>query len=181
MRHEHTTFWFAHMFKGVKWHISLFEKNFNIDFLGHHQSKVFQTLHDYNLAWGLHFHCRLMTLTLFQGHRFVRNTNCKLCVLDSWRLVIYSLNVVWSPHMIKRFCTVWFVHLVYIQGRWIACFSSVKFLDLLKKFNIAIYSNTINVINVKLCMMVLLLALYLFIPLSVTLTIFQGHSNIEQF
>ena len=40
--------------------------------------------------------------------------------------------------------------------------------------------NTINVIIVKLCMMALLIELYLFIALSVTLTIFQGHSNVEQ-
>ena len=33
--------------------------------------EVFQTLHDYNLAWGLAVHTKLMTLTLFQGHRFV--------------------------------------------------------------------------------------------------------------
>ena len=37
-----------------------------------------------------------------------------------------------------------------------------------KNFNIAIFSDTINVINVKLCMMVLLIVPYLFIPLSVT-------------
>ena len=37
-----------------------------------------------------------------------------------------------------------------------------------KKINIVIFSDTINVINVKLCMMLLLIDLYLFIPLSVT-------------
>ena len=52
---------------------------------------------------------------------------------------------------------------------------------LVENFNIGIYSDTINVINVKLCMMILLTELYLFIPLSVTLTIFQGHSNVKQF
>ena len=44
--------------------------------------------------------------------------------------------------------------------------------------------DAINVINVRLCMVihvVLLTELSLFIPLSVTLTIFQGHSNIEEF
>ena len=47
-----------------------------------------------------------------------------------------------------------------------------------------ISSYTINVINVKLCimvlvklcMMVLFIELYLFIPFSLTLTIIQGHS-----
>ena len=49
-----------------------------------------------------------------------------------------------------------------------------------KTFSIRIYTATINVISVKFCMMVLLIELYLFILLSVTLTIFQGHSIVEQ-
>ena len=52
---------------------------------------------------------------------------------------------------------------------------------LVENLNIAIYSDNINVINIKLCMLVLLTELYLFIPLSVTLTIFQDHRNVEQF
>ena len=49
---------------------------------------------------------------------------------------------------------------------------------LVKKFNTEINSDTINVINVKPCMMVLLTE---FIPLSVTLTTFQDPSNVEEF
>ena len=52
---------------------------------------------------------------------------------------------------------------------------------LVENFNNGIYSDTMNVISVKLCRMVLLFELYLFIPLSVTLTMFQGHRNVEQF
>ena len=52
---------------------------------------------------------------------------------------------------------------------------------LVENFNIGTYSDTINVINVKLCMMVLLIELYLFISLSVTLTILHGHSNVKLF
>ena len=52
---------------------------------------------------------------------------------------------------------------------------------LVKNLNGGIYSCTINVTNVKLCMMVLLIELNLIIPLPVALTIFQCHSNIEQF
>ena len=81
----------------------------------------------------------LMTLTLFQGHRYVKSLNCK---------------------------TVFFIH----QMSW-----------LVKNCNIGNYSDTIDVINVKLCMMVLLIELYLFISLSVALTIFKGHSNVAQF
>ena len=49
-----------------------------------------------------------------------------------------------------------------------------------KSFNDAIFSDTINAINVKRCMMTLLIELYLFIPRSVTLTIFQGHSGVSK-
>ena len=52
---------------------------------------------------------------------------------------------------------------------------------LVKNLNIRIYSGTINVINFKLCVMVLNIVLDLFMPLSMTLTIFQGHSNVKQF
>ena len=50
---------------------------------------------------------------------------------------------------------------------------------LVRSFNTGIYSDNLNVIIVKLCMMSLLVELYLFISLSVTLTIFQSHSNVE--
>ena len=49
-----------------------------------------------------------------------------------------------------------------------------------KNCNVAIFFNTVNVINVKLCM-VLLIELYLFIPFSAILTIFQVHSSVKQF
>ena len=43
-------------------------------------------------------------------------------------------------------------------------FLLVKCLSLSKTFNVGIYCDTIKVINVTLCMMVLLTELYLFIP-----------------
>ena len=52
---------------------------------------------------------------------------------------------------------------------------------LVKNFDIQIFSDTINIIKVKVCMMVLHIELYLLITLSVTLTLFQGHSNVKQF
>ena len=51
---------------------------------------------------------------------------------------------------------------------------------LVKNFNIETFSDTIDVKNVKLCM-ILLIELYLFIPLSVTLTFLQGYSSVKQF
>ena len=52
---------------------------------------------------------------------------------------------------------------------------------LVKNCNFLIFSDTINIINVKLCMMVLHIELNLFMPLSVTLIIFQAHSSVKQF
>ena len=48
-----------------------------------------------------------------------------------------------------------------------------------KNFNVQIFSDNINVINVKLCMMVLLTEIDLLILLAVNVTIFQGHSGIN--
>ena len=54
---------------------------------------------------------------------------------------------------------------------------------LVENFNIWIVTDTMNVIHVQFCMMGLLIELYLCIPLSMTLTIgiFEGQSNVEQF
>ena len=49
---------------------------------------------------------------------------------------------------------------------------------LVENVNIGIYSDTINVINVKLHDGTTI-ELYLLIPLLVTLTIIQGHSNVK--
>ena len=46
--------------------------------------------------------------------------------------------------------------------------------------NFRIIWDTINVINVKLCM-VLHTELYPFMTLLVTVTLFQGHSSVKQF
>ena len=44
-----------------------------------------------------------------------------------------------------------------------------------------IFSGTKTVIKVKLCVKVLLIELSLFVTLSVTLTLFEGHSSVKQF
>ena len=46
---------------------------------------------------------------------------------------------------------------------------------------VTIFSDTINMINANLCMTVVLTELYLSIPRSVTLIVFQGHDNVEHF
>ena len=50
-----------------------------------------------------------------------------------------------------------------------------------KKNNVAIFLDTENVIKVKPFMLFLLIELYPLIPLSVTLSIFQGHSSVKHF
>ena len=50
-----------------------------------------------------------------------------------------------------------------------------------KNFNVAIFSDTINMINVKLCMMVVLIEFYPFILLPVTFVVFQSRSTVKQF
>ena len=50
-----------------------------------------------------------------------------------------------------------------------------------KNFNVAIFLGIINVMYIKLCMMALLIELYPFKPLSVTLIVFQGHSSVKEF
>ena len=53
--------------------------------------------------------------------------------------------------------------------------------SLVKNFNFGIFLDTKRVINVKVCMMVLLVEGCLFMPLSVNLTIIQGKSSVYQF
>ena len=44
-------------------------------------------------------------------------------------------------------------------------------------WHVVIFSDAINMINVELCMIVVHMDLYPFIPLSMTLIVFQGHSS----
>ena len=60
-------------------------------------------------------------------------------------------------------------------------FSVGEMSGLVENFNTGIFSDTIDVINVKLCMMALHIELYLFGTFLVTFTLFQGHSSVKQF
>ena len=66
-----------------------------------------------------------------------------------------------------------------VTGVWFRELGQVA--GLVRNFNIGIFFDTINIINVKLGMVVQQIELYQFITLSVTLTLFQGHSSIKQF
>ena len=58
------------------------------------------------------------------------------------------------------------------EASWLASLLSICG----KNFNVVIFLDAVNIINVKLWIIVVLIELYPFIPLSVTLIIFQGHS-----
>ena len=82
--------------------------------------QCFQTLFDYNLAWGLYFHSRFDDLDLVSRSQCVININCKLCVLDSCPL-LFELGVVATCmyHILymKMMHIMVCVTLVCIQGR----------------------------------------------------------------
>ena len=61
-----------------------------------------------------HFIPGMMTLTLFQGHKFVRIMNCKHFLKDSCPLDHCRLNVRWQLHALRRPCTVCFMLLVWV-------------------------------------------------------------------
>ena len=52
------------MFKGDNWHVFWFDNNFNFGFLVDTLKEVFQTVHNYDLAWGLAIHTRFYYLDL---------------------------------------------------------------------------------------------------------------------
>ena len=102
-----------------------------------------------------------------------------------WTFVLCSLNIVWLLHTLKDYAQ-------YELCDFVVCLRetmsfALVMSGLVKNFNIGIYSDIIIVINVKVCRMVPLIELNLFIPLSVTLAITQGQTicqdqnNVEQF
>ena len=100
-----------------------------------------------------------MILTLLQGHRCVRNINCKLCVLDPcpvyFKLCLVATYIKRIMH--NKICVTDLYSRKIINRIF---FSKVS--GLVESFNIWIYSDTLKVINVKLYMMVLFIELYLF-------------------
>ena len=107
----------------------------------------------------------LMTLTLFQGHRCVRNINCKPRVLDCCLLQFKHCIV--TTH-IKKIVHKYLCDSGEYSREIIKLFLIGQVSGLMENFNIRIYSDTIIVINLTLCM-------------AVILTIFQCHSSVEQF
>ena len=109
----------------------------------------------------------LTTLTLFQGHRCVRNINYELAFQILVEILVNcNLNVVWLLHVLRRPCTIWIVRRWCVQGSCFTSFGSVKSLCLSKTLTLG-FCKTPNC-NVKPCTMVLHVKLYILIKLSVT-------------
>ena len=114
----------------------------------------------------------LVTLTCFKVTSVLEilTTNCMF-----WILVLCGFNVVW---LIKKDCALYDLHHSGVYSREIINMFFVS-VWICPKFNIGVFSD-INTINDKLCMMVLLTVPYLSV-LPVLVTIFQGHSKVNQF
>ena len=102
--------------------------------------------------------------------------------------VLISVGFLLDPEHLAHYIPC-FINLILIDSR---CFESSQPLritsGLKTSFNrplnysdIGVFSGTMNVINIKPCMIVLLTDLSLFISLPVILTIFQYHSSVKQF
>ena len=119
-------------------------------------------MHDYDLAQGLHFHC------IFDDLGFVSRS--QMCQKYKLQIVLF------------RFLSTVFLMLYgcYIHRKdhvqYELCNSDVCSREI-------IYVVLVDQVSglVKLCIMVLHIKVFLYITLSVTLTVFQGHSNIKQF
>ena len=67
------------------------------------------------------------------------------------------------------------------NDQWLAGWPTGRMSMCDKNLKIAIFLDTVNMINVKLGMVVVLTELYPFIPLSVTLIVYQSYSSVKQF
>ena len=103
----------------------------------------------------------LITLTLLQGHRCVRNVNFKLRVLNSCPLKF-------NRRMVATYIKNIMHNMICVLRRVFNEKINLFFVDqesgLVETFNVEFCSDTIHVMNVKRCVMVLLTKLYLFMP-----------------
>ena len=78
-----------------------------------------------------------------------------------------------------------FNHFWLTWKMWVSVMISVRLAGPLSicgiHFDVGIFSDTTDVVNIKLCIMVVLIEVYPFIPLSVTLIVFQRHRASDSF
>ena len=176
------------MSKGDNWYISSFGKKKSNN-NNNKTLSIFQTLlkrdlslHDYNLARDLHFR------RWFDGLDFVSRS--QVCQKNKLQTVLFRF-LFRFPSTVVEMLSGCYIHSedharyelcdpgVCSKGM-ISMFLVGQVSGFVQNFSTGIFSNIINVINVKICTMVLHTEIYLFVKLSVTLFLFQGHSSVNQ-
>ena len=129
--------------------------------------------HTVSLTTMTHFDVTCWKSIFFKVHSpYLFMTNCcSSAIFDAYNYVDICLFDLFE-------CDFWLAWKIWVYAMISVRLASHVIVRHGKNFNIVILLDTINVINVKLCMMVLI-EFYLFIPLTVTLTIFQGHWSVR--
>ena len=145
-------FWWDHIEEKSLAYILIWKKNFNHGFF---QTPLKQNLKLCMIIILLGVYIvilGLMTLTLFQSHRCIQKYKLQIVCFGFLSSVV--LNIVWMLHTLKRPYTIWFVWLwcVFKGDNYHVLVCQMS--GLVKNFNNRIFWDTINVMNVKLCMMV---------------------------
>ena len=154
---------FAHV-KG-RWHISSFEKSLRLTFFWHSLSKVFQTLRDYNLAWGLQCHSRLDDFDFVSKSQVCQKYKLQIACFGLLSLVVKRCMVATS---IKK-----------IMHNIICMTDAIQVSGHVKNFNFEIYWQHIS----DNCHTWHDSATHYALPVHTTfsdLDHFQGHSNVKQ-
>ena len=161
--------------------ISSFE-TLNVCFFSDTIKQDLSPLLDYNLARGLLFRTRFDDLDrVSKLQACPKKKTKKTQQIACFRLCHRcSLNVARLLHTSKGSCTIRFLrHWCVFEAGNSHAFGQSS-VGLVENFNTLIFLDTINVINIKSLHDGILIELYRFMPLSVTFTIFQDHSNVEQ-
>ena len=145
---------------------------------GHHWSKIFQSLCDYDHVEGLHCHCRFDELDVVSRSQVCKKTQNGIKTKKSDSLLLL-LDVECLLYIVKRSCRIWFVQLWCVFTEIINMFLVGELSGLFRTVTFGVFSNSTLVIKVKVCMIILLINLYLFMPISMTLTVFQGYSSVK--
>ena len=144
--------------------LSICGKNLRADFLGHYC----QTLHDGITRWALLIH------TTFSDFDCIsRAQQCQTVLTENFMFFSDYVETAIVDYVKIMNTTIFFFSHIFKGDNWHV--SSFK-----KTITLA-FSDITTARSFQLCITVLLIKLYLFIPLSMILTLFQGCSNVEQF
>ena len=133
-------------------------------------------------SWPSVWHGKNFNVAIFSGTMNV--VDVKLCMMvlliehhPFIPLSLYACYIHWKDHAQHDLCG----FSVYSR-EMLSMFLVHQVSVLVKNFHIRIFSDIINMINVKVYMKVLFIEIFLFMLFSVILTIYyQGHSSIKSF